>query len=635
VADQIALRVAESQVSAGSAVAVTADFRTRSSASASTPTSVRYRVDCLTTGRQIINWTEVSPASSVTITIPGTSNEIVDSSNNLEVRQIHVIADYGLSTQLAASKEWRVRNILNFPSPVVFEHDLRLEAYHPITAAETAAGLAESDLDTGYTPGDIRRYGTNATPGTTDMSAAITTADSVGEPVYFPPGTYAAHNVNMTTSWVMADGAKILFNGDLDDPCVIVSGSNLYGRLEVSGNDESPSRLVNITGSNNRFSRIVVSDIESPNDVGIADVNVALRVGGDNNVIDEVIGRDLVNTGHTNASSPQMLTFAGTATGNSVGRVTGHTITSCVLTASTGVNYVGDIAAISAADNGLYCTAGEMAVGSLMYDGDDEAAVFISGADASLSSLIVRRAANTGIRLLDAGIVEIGTVQYHNNGAYTAMRIGSGSTACGALRIARMQGELSGDVLFYMPSDRGTLGQLVIGSADITYHAVDGTVNPGNFVELRAVQALNFGQINITIVDDDDALTGSDIFNAYLLNPLIRPSTVRSFNVTIVDSDEATFSDAVFLGRNFVQPMMTLYAGVLSTDDGPYLRKTNNTQPMDGLYTPSIPSVGVWKRGQVIWRTVTSANTAPGWACTTAGDMASGGVFKEFANVDS
>src|SRR5262245_54743837 len=44
------------------------------------------------------------------------------------------------------------------------------------TSAEQAAGITPTNF--GFDPGDINRYGTNTTPGTTDMSAALTAANS-------------------------------------------------------------------------------------------------------------------------------------------------------------------------------------------------------------------------------------------------------------------------------------------------------------------------------------------------------------------------------------------------------------------------------------------------------------------------
>lgn len=61
------------------------------------------------------------------------------------------------------------------------------------TPAELAAGVTPTNY--GYAPGNVLRYGTNTTPGTTDMTAAIIAANSQrasgGAAVYFPAGTYA------------------------------------------------------------------------------------------------------------------------------------------------------------------------------------------------------------------------------------------------------------------------------------------------------------------------------------------------------------------------------------------------------------------------------------------------------------
>lgn len=61
---------------------------------------------------------------------------------------------------------------------------------YPQTAAEINAGVGP----TNYTvaPCNVNRYGTNTTPGTTDMSTAIQSALSACTAVYIPAGTYLA-----------------------------------------------------------------------------------------------------------------------------------------------------------------------------------------------------------------------------------------------------------------------------------------------------------------------------------------------------------------------------------------------------------------------------------------------------------
>lgn len=197
-ADQVSIQIAEPIVGAGSAVTATVNCRTRSTAAASTPSSIRYRVDCLTNRCNVINWTSVSAASSASITVPGTSNGTIDYSQDLETRQITVEIDTGLSTQVRAAATWKVRTIRNYVLQHEFQDDLQLEAYNPITAAETAAGVTPTSFQ--YPPGDVRRYGAVG-DGVTDDTDAIQNAIDVGLNVVLYDGVYLANNLTQDTNF--------------------------------------------------------------------------------------------------------------------------------------------------------------------------------------------------------------------------------------------------------------------------------------------------------------------------------------------------------------------------------------------------------------------------------------------------
>lgn len=77
-----------------------------------------------------------------------------------------------------------------------------------ISAREIAAGLSNDDLDFKEDPGVVLRYGDNPTPGTTDMTATIRTADSTGHPVYLPADIYLVSSLI-----VLSDGAFIFGDG--------------------------------------------------------------------------------------------------------------------------------------------------------------------------------------------------------------------------------------------------------------------------------------------------------------------------------------------------------------------------------------------------------------------------------------
>lgn len=113
--DQIELSVPKPTVAEGSAFSATANFRTRSTSAASAPTTIKYRLDCLTSGAQIADWASVSAASSVTIAVTGTHNAIQSNGNDYEVKQLTVMADEGLTTQVRQAVRWRVENLYGSP----------------------------------------------------------------------------------------------------------------------------------------------------------------------------------------------------------------------------------------------------------------------------------------------------------------------------------------------------------------------------------------------------------------------------------------------------------------------------------------------------------------------------------------
>ncbi len=111
VADQIEIVLPKTNVLEESTFSLTAFSRTRATKSASIPTTLRYRLDCLKTGREILDWTSVSPAANVTIVITATNNQILDDANMTERKQIIVQADAGLSTQVNGKSFWIVKNL--------------------------------------------------------------------------------------------------------------------------------------------------------------------------------------------------------------------------------------------------------------------------------------------------------------------------------------------------------------------------------------------------------------------------------------------------------------------------------------------------------------------------------------------
>jgi hypothetical protein len=64
------------------------------------PTTLDWRLDCVTTGTEITSWTALGAASTVNHTVPATANVMQDSANYVETKRITVSADRGTDTEV-------------------------------------------------------------------------------------------------------------------------------------------------------------------------------------------------------------------------------------------------------------------------------------------------------------------------------------------------------------------------------------------------------------------------------------------------------------------------------------------------------------------------------------------------------
>jgi hypothetical protein len=110
-ADQVEIYVPQTRINERSQLIATARFRTRSTAAASTPTTVHYKLTNLQTEEVVTDWTSVGAASEVTITIPAASNKILSNSHRLERMELLVAADKGLSTESIGRRNYQIKNM--------------------------------------------------------------------------------------------------------------------------------------------------------------------------------------------------------------------------------------------------------------------------------------------------------------------------------------------------------------------------------------------------------------------------------------------------------------------------------------------------------------------------------------------
>jgi hypothetical protein len=98
------------RVNEGSFYVVTATFLDSSNA-AIVPDSVRYKIDCETSGKAIRGWTSVTPAATVTITATASENAIVNGGNRSETKVMTIQADQGADRQYTSNRKWSVLNL--------------------------------------------------------------------------------------------------------------------------------------------------------------------------------------------------------------------------------------------------------------------------------------------------------------------------------------------------------------------------------------------------------------------------------------------------------------------------------------------------------------------------------------------
>ena len=109
--DQIVFSARKDRIKEGSRLIVTARFRDRATQANVTPTNVKYRLDCLTTGAAIADWTTATPGTTVAITTTPEQNAIRDQGQYSERKQLTVAADYGLSTQYVETFDYWVESV--------------------------------------------------------------------------------------------------------------------------------------------------------------------------------------------------------------------------------------------------------------------------------------------------------------------------------------------------------------------------------------------------------------------------------------------------------------------------------------------------------------------------------------------
>ena len=110
-ADRVEIRIPDFIFNEGSAFTATANFRDRATRAASVPTNAKWRLNCLSTDTTLVDWTDLTPAGEISISVPASANEIQNEDKQTELKQLTVQADRGLTTQTTGRVLYRVRNL--------------------------------------------------------------------------------------------------------------------------------------------------------------------------------------------------------------------------------------------------------------------------------------------------------------------------------------------------------------------------------------------------------------------------------------------------------------------------------------------------------------------------------------------
>ncbi len=109
-ADQIVFRFPRDRIRERSSLTVIARFRDRATDADVTPTTVKYRIDCLNNCVEVQDWTAVTAAAEVSILTTPDNNECI-TRDELQRNMLTVAADYGLATQFTECIDYSIDNL--------------------------------------------------------------------------------------------------------------------------------------------------------------------------------------------------------------------------------------------------------------------------------------------------------------------------------------------------------------------------------------------------------------------------------------------------------------------------------------------------------------------------------------------
>lgn len=513
-----------------------------------------------------------------------------------------------------------VKNVL--ASIVEAGKNIGNSTYVTSTGSDTPRTLADRFGDV-VNVKDFGAVGDGVTDDTEAIQKAFNAGASTKKTVYFPDGIYTATLIDMSSGVTMSESAKILFVGDTEDTFISFTASDVHvGRLEIDYNGKQILNGVTVSGNGNTFDTVVQYNMQSS-----TTLCRGMYIIGNDNVFGNIVSKDMIKLEYWNDSSPQSVCLSDAATGNVFHDISSYNVRSTVVNNSTGTNTFGNVYSYNCKDNGFYAVADGLSnVGTIYYDGDDNAVGFRHGANVIIGTLRITRAVNPAVFFGDCGDISISRIVARNCG--TLLFTNEANT--GHIRIGEIDAEISDGYPIFFRKEEGAVRELSIDTIKVCMKYIDDVnVSKSSFMRLDACKQININNIDLKILVSD-SLDGNIFIYCVLPDEVSYPSMICNISCKFYDftGDSLSQKNCIFHIENPAKQNLRILSGTIN-DSGTL--RFNNSLNNDGLWGGIAPVSGYWYRGTIIRKDGIN-NSIAGYICTESGSPGAWGTLQVFTD---
>lgn len=470
---------------------------------------------------------------------------------------------------------------------------------------------------------DFGAVGDGKNDDTEAIQKAFTAGASTKKTVYFPDGIYPATLIDMSSGVTMSESSKILFVGDTEDTFISFTASSVHvGRLEIDYNGKQLLNGFTVSGKGNTFDTIVQYNMQSS-----TILCRGMYITGNDNVFSNIVSKDMIKLEYGNDSSPQSVCLSDAATGNVFHDISSYNVRSTVVNNSTGTNTFGNVYSYNCKDNGFYAVADGLSnVGTIYYDGDDNAVGFRHGANVIIGTLLITRAVNPAVFFGDCGDISISRIVARNCGVL----LFTNDANTGHIRIGEIDAEISDGYPILFRKETGVVRELSIDTIKVYMKYTDDVnVSRASFIRLDACKQININNIDLKILVSD-YLDGNLFIYCVLPDEVPYPSMIGNISCKFYDftGDSLSQKNCVFFINNPAKQNLRILSGNINSRG---TLQFDNSSNNDGLWGGTAPVSGYWYRGTIIRKSGIN-NSIAGYICTESGSPGSWGTLQVFTD---